>query len=75
MTTQKEIAKTLDRAAARAGSYSASGKQVWFLAGLIARSVTAEIDHDDWMTNGVALSKAEASNLIEFYLSAEKNAA
>lgn len=68
MATQKQIAVSLDRAAARSGS-PASSKQVWFLAGLIARSESAEIDYQDWLLNSSAvLSRAEASSLIEGYL-------
>lgn len=64
---QKEIVKLLDRAAARA-EVPATPKQTWFLAGLIAKSASAEVDYQDWLLNGRALSKREASSLIESYL-------
>ena len=38
MATQKEIAASLDIAAQNAGQYGASKKQVWFLAGLMAKA-------------------------------------
>ena len=38
MATQKEIAVSLDIAASTAGSRGASKKEVWFLAGLLAKS-------------------------------------
>jgi hypothetical protein len=38
MTTQKEIAASLDLASIAAGSRGASKKQVWFLAGLLAKA-------------------------------------
>jgi len=74
MATQKEIAQALDTAAGR-NSYGATSKQCWFLAGLIARSPSADADYSDWLLNGLALTKAEASRLIEFYLGSEKKAA
>ena len=74
MATQKEIAQVLDTAAGRS-SYGATSKQCWFLAGLIAHSSSADVDYSDWLLNGLPLSKAEASSLIEFYLGAEKRAA
>jgi hypothetical protein len=67
MTSQKEIAKVLDRAAGRS-DFSASSKQVWFLAGLIAKAPSADVDYSDWLLSGRALSKREASSLIDFYL-------
>lgn len=74
MTTQKEIAKVLDRAAART-DYGATQKQVWFLAGLIARSPSADVDYSDWLLSSGALTKKQASGLIEYYLGAEQRAA
>lgn len=75
MTTQKDIARALDRAADRSGS-PATGKQCWFLAGLIARAPSAEIDYNGWLLDtSEALSKKFASEMIEFYLGAEKRAA
>lgn len=38
MATQKEIAVCLDLASIAAGSLGASKKQVWFLAGLMAKA-------------------------------------
>lgn len=72
--TQKEIAKVLDRAAARA-SRPATSKQVWFLSGLIAKSVSAEADYQDWLTNGAPLCGREASSSIDFYLGSAARAA
>jgi len=74
MTSQKEIARVLDRAANRS-AVPATGKQCWFLAGLIARSPSADVDYNDWLLTSDALSKDKASGLIEYYLGAEKRAA
>lgn len=71
MTGQKQIATVLDRAASRSSS-PPSSKHVWFLAGLIARSDSAEIDYQDWLLNGAGLSRGDASTLIDGYLRAEK---
>ncbi len=72
MITQKQIAQALDRAADRAeivDAAPATAKQVWFLAGLIAKSEGAEADYNGWLLNTSAvLTKAEASSLITFYL-------
>lgn len=72
MTDQKSIARQLDRAAARAESANArpaTGKQCWFLAGLLA---TLGLDADDaghgaLDSNSMLTSKA-ASDLIEYYI-------
>ena len=65
--SQKDLVKLLDRAAARAGS-PATSKQTWFLAGLIAKSASAETDYQDWLLGSLMLSKREASSLIDSYL-------
>ena len=72
--TQKSISRLLDRAAGRSAQ-PASPKQCWFLAGLIARSETAEIDYQDWLLDSRALSRCMASDLIDGYLGAEKRVA
>lgn len=66
--SQKDLVKLLDRAASRSGN-SATSKQTWFLAGLIAKSASAEVDYQDWLLNSsLSLSKANASSLIDNYL-------
>lgn len=66
--SQKDLVKLLDRAAARA-SNPATSKQTWFLAGLIAKSASAEVDYQDWLLgSSLTLSKWEASSLIDSYL-------
>ncbi len=61
MTTQKEIARILDRAAARSAAPS-TPKQNWFLA-----SIMSKLGEDglDFTLEGRALSKDLASQLIE----------
>lgn len=61
----KEIAKILDRAAARA-QFPASSKQVFFLAKLMAER---DEDGSDWLLDtSRRLSGREASSLIDSYL-------
>lgn len=69
MTSQKQIAITLDLAARRADAVStgASKKQVWFLAGLIAR---AGEEADGVMESGLLTSRM-ASRAIDGYLKEE----
>ena len=63
--SQSDIARTLGRAAERGGATEA---QVNRLAALIYQSPDAEAEHRDWMLNtSAALTKAEASALIEGY--------
>lgn len=57
----KQIAKVLDRAAAKSVSPS-TPKQNWFLASLMAR---LNDDGSDFLLSGNALSKDLASSLIE----------
>lgn len=71
MTTQKELAKILDRAAMRSAQ-PASAKQCWFLAGLMAADGE---DGSDYLLGGVALSRSMASTLIDGALHARKVAA
>lgn len=72
MTTQKEIARILDRAAMRADDRGASSKQCWFLGGLMA---AAGEDGSDYLLTALPLSKREASEMIEFFLGQQKAAA
>lgn len=69
--TQKQIARALDRAAARS-AYPASPKQTWFLAGLILKNETpeaAEREYDHWLLGShLSLSGREASSMISEYL-------
>ena len=66
---QKTLASALDRCAARAetiDSDPATGKQCWFLAGLILK---AGEDGNDYVTNtSLVLTKRYASGLIDTYL-------
>lgn len=72
MTTQKEIARDLDRAAGRACHVDAEGatrKQCWFLAKLLLDAGTDASDLDCEITNTQAiLTKREASLHIDFLL-------
>ncbi len=73
--TQKSIARVLDRAAERSAR-PASPKQVWFLAGLIARQENAEAEYQDWLLDTcAALSRDLASSLIDGYLKTARAAA
>ena len=72
--TQKEIVKLLDRAAGRCPN-GATSKQTWFLAGLIAKSRSAELDYEDWLLSGSPLCGIEVSSLIESYLDQSRVAA
>lgn len=65
MTSQKTIAQALDRAAARS-SCPATGKQCWYLAGLM--SARGEDGSEFVLSTTVALSKDMASDLIEMAL-------
>jgi hypothetical protein len=71
MTTQKEIASSLDLASLRAGSYGATRKQVWFLAGLIAK---AGEEASGVIESGMLTSR-NASFYIGRYLADQKKAA
>lgn len=71
MTTQKELARILDRAAARSAQ-PATSKQCWFLAGLMAAEGE---DGSDYLLGAFALSKSMASTLIDGALNARKVAA
>jgi hypothetical protein len=79
MTDQKSIARTLDRAAARADMIDrepATGKQVWFLAGLIAKAGKDAGDIDCGCLNTQAiLTKRMASEFIAMYLADQTKAA
>lgn len=68
MTTQKEIARELDQVAARCFDVDAqaSGKQIWFLAGLMAKAGEEPKSWDVGLTNTMAqLTKRKASDIIE----------
>ena len=65
--TQKTIAQFLDQAASRSKN-PASGKQCWFLAGLILKAGETINDVFDITNTNVALSMKEASALISDYL-------
>ncbi|WP_319413957.1 hypothetical protein [uncultured Cohaesibacter sp.] len=69
-TAQKSLANTLDRCAARADMVDASpatGKQCWYLAGLILK---AGEDGSEYVLNtSFVLTKREASHLIDIYKS------
>lgn len=69
MNTQKIIAQTLDRCAARAHSVDAepaTSKQCWFLAGLILKAGEDGTDYS--LNTSLVLTKTEASQLIDAYL-------
>lgn len=70
--TQKEIAKVLDNAAARAtmvGGCPATGKQCWFLAGLILKDGHAETDFSAIVCDtSFVLTSKKASTMINQYL-------
>ena len=74
MTTQKEIARALDIAAARAEIIDrepATGKQCWFLAGLLIKAGLDEEAIDCAITNtNAVLTKRDASREIEALLNA-----
>lgn len=64
--TQKEIAQTLDRAAARAdmvGARPASGKQCWFLAKLILENDDGSF-YDELSSFNTVLTSKKASFII-----------
>lgn len=67
MTTQKEIARILDRAAARSEN-PASQKKVWFLAGLMLKNGE---DGNEFTLSALPLSVREASQLIEISLKSQ----
>lgn len=71
MSTQKELARILDRAAARS-ALPATSKQCWFLAGLMAAEGE---DGRDYILGGLALSRSMASTLIDGALAARQVAA
>lgn len=71
MANQKEIAKILDRAAVRSGG-GASSKQVWFLAGLMAKNGE---DGSEFLLGSEPLSARLASELIEVALASAKRQA
>lgn len=66
--TRKEIVKLLDAAAARAelaGGRPATGKQTWFLAGLIAAAGETAADWGFGASNTMAcLTSSKASEMI-----------
>lgn len=74
MATQKQIAQVLDRAADRAETVDATpatARQIWFLAGLIAKTDGGDADYNEWLLNTSAiLTSNEASSLITFYSAA-----
>lgn len=75
MTTQKEIAMVLDAAAGRAHlveATPASGKQVWFLAGLLMRAGKDDLHITEGNTNFVLTSR-KASFFIDLMLEAAKS--
>lgn len=64
--TQKQIAQTLDRAAARAdmiGAYPATGKQCWFLAKLILEKDDGSF-YDELSSFNCVLTSKNASAII-----------
>ncbi len=65
MNTQKSIAQILDRAARRART-PATGKQVWFLAGVLLKQdeETIERELEDFIIGQAALDSKLASFLI-----------
>jgi hypothetical protein len=71
MATQQEIASQLDRAAQRADMVAtgATKKQVWFLAGLLAK---AGEDADSVLGGQQTLSAKQASFYIDQCLKEEK---
>jgi len=73
MLNQKQVAQILDRCAARAHSVNAtpaSGKQCWFLAGLLVKA-NAEADVNDMIVNtSYVLTSRRASSMIEDCLTA-----
>jgi hypothetical protein len=71
---QKTVASFLDDAAARAdriGKEPASGKQCWFLAKLIF-DADDRATYSEFVNGGRALSKRQASSMIDGYLTAAK---
>ena len=67
--SQKEVAGIVDRAAARAWDVEAepaTGKQCWYLAGLIAKANDEAMISDLVLTT--VLTKRSASKLIDAYL-------
>ncbi len=67
--TRKEIARDLDRGAARAemvGARPATSKQVWFIAGLLEQSGGTPAEWDLGCVNtGAVLTCARASAMID----------
>lgn len=68
MSTQKEIAQSLDIASKMAGEYGASHKQCWFLAGLIAKAG----EEASGVIEGDRLTSRNASFYIGSYLREQK---
>jgi hypothetical protein len=72
--TQKDFARALDAAAARAGYIDrepASGKQCWFLASLMLK---AGADLGDILVDThFVLTKSKASSMIDSYLRQQAN--
>lgn len=66
--TQKEIVKVLDRAANRS-MVPATGKQTWFLAGLLLKTgqEQAEREIEPFLLGQCALDKRMASDLIGMF--------
>lgn len=66
--TQKEIVKVLDRAANRS-MVPATGKQTWFLAGLLFKAGQQQAEHEiePFLLGQCALDKQMASDLISMF--------
>ena len=62
-TTQKSIARILDRCAGRAGDRAATAKQCWYLAGLMLAA--GEDGNDLLLDTSFPLTGREASSLID----------
>lgn len=70
-STQKELASSIDAAAARAemmGSTPSTGKQNWFLAKLIIENDDAPTAQDFLLNFSSSLTKKAASAMISEYL-------
>lgn len=74
--TRKEIVRALDAAASRAetaGARPASGKQTWFIAGLMERLGTTPQEWGyGWSNTTACLTAARASALIEQLQAAQR---
>lgn len=72
---RKSIARELDRMAARAGSFAASAKQVWFLAGLMAERGEDARNLFGLNYGNMTLTGKTASFHIDLYLRDARRAA